>query len=226
VPRLAPRTRESPDDPIGYFNRIRRSDPCEASFGIAGRGDFFPYAGHGRSDVQHLTRKLDRLAGLDAMKRPRPYIPLRVRVAVAERQFVQGMGRIGRDFIWSKYLADRDLITVSERLRFLLWVMFDGPSSFQLDHNPALILREFNEKTGKYTPDANDPDHLVYRTKEDHQQKTTGRKPGAERTVTTKGSDIGLKRKFAKLEKRTKASRRPKQKIPSRPFPKQKRKFR
>jgi hypothetical protein len=89
-----------------------------------------------------------------------------------------------------------------------------------LDHDPALVLREFNPRTGKYTPDANDPAYLVYREKSDHQQKTTGRKPGAERTVTTKGSDIGLKTKFARLARPKKR----KAKIASRPFPKQ-RKF-
>ena len=43
-----------------------------------------------------------------------------------------------------------------------------------------------------------------------------GRKADAEKTVTTKGSDIWLKSKFNRLEGRTK--QRPKAKIPSRPF--------
>jgi len=86
-----------------------------------------------------------------------------------------------------------------ERLTWLLKHLF--PEAIpQLDHDPALILRLFNKETGKYTPDACDPDHLIWREKALHQEKTTGRRPGASRTITTKGSDIGLKTKFARLE--------------------------
>ena len=99
------------------------------------------------------------------------------------------------------------------------------------DHDPALILRRYNpgvvDVGARYTPHANDPDHLIYRRKGNHDEKTFGRKEGAERTVTTKGSDIWLKSKFNRLEGRTK--KRPKkawpkgQKLQSRGF--QKRKF-
>jgi hypothetical protein len=105
-------------------------------------------------------------------------------------------------------------MTLRKRLSILLGHL---PQGAQLDHDPALILRPFNERTGKYTPDANDPAYLIYRDKDDHLQKTTGRKPGATHTVTVKGSDIGLKTKFARLERKGK---KPKQKIASRPFQK------
>lgn len=142
--------------------------------------------------------------------RPRPYIPLRVRVAVAMRQ----CKRIGSPTAGARAVA-ATMDSWEMQLRVLLPALgFEKP---QLDHDPALILRPFNKKTGKYTPPANDPDYLVYREKAEHQQKTTGRKPGALRTVTTKGSDIGLKSKFARLEGRTK--KRPKQKIPQRKNP-------
>jgi len=153
----------------------------------------------------------------------RPHIPLTVRVAVAERQ-VRATGSI----FWPLYLSAMDKDSgltepwsLTRRLRVLLNELFaDQP--FQLDHDPALVLRKFNRRTGKYTPDANNPDYLVYRTTADHQQKTTGRKPGALKTITTKGSDIGLKTKFARLERKT---RKRKQKIASRPFPKTRRKI-
>lgn len=151
------------------------------------------------------------------MKRQRPYIPLSVRLAVANRQ-----------------MAERGLqprgpcASVGAQLNEALYMLFghggDEIEAFQLDHDPALILRHFNPRSGKYMPRANDPAHLVYRTKADHLQKTTGRKADAEKTVTTKGSDIWLKSKFARLEGRTK--KRPKVKIQSRGFSKQKRKFR
>jgi hypothetical protein len=145
------------------------------------------------------------------MKRPRPHIPLSVRVKVADRQ-VRAMRptlKIGwyLGIDWRGY-AGKQLVAALEIL----------PKGSQLDHDPALILRQFDEETGLYTPDANDPDYLIYREPGDHLQKTIGRKADAEKTVTTKGSDIWLKSKFNRLEGRTK--QRPKQKIPSRPFPK------
>lgn len=77
-----------------------------------------------------------------------------------------------------------------------------------LDHDPALILRKYNPRikdvAARYTPHAHDPDALIYRRKGNHDEKTFGRKEGAERTVTTKGSDIWLKSKFNRLEGRTK----------------------
>lgn len=155
-------------------------------------------------------------------RRPRPYIPLAVRVEVAERDCVKGLW-------WNLYCGAVEVggMTLGRRLGILLGHL---PKGAELDHTPALILRKFNERTGKYTPDANDPLFLAYLSPEDHQQKTTGRKPGAERTVTTKGSDIGIKTKFARLERKARATIKPKgfggtRKIASRGFSKQKRKF-
>ena len=150
------------------------------------------------------------------MKRPRPYIPLSVRVKVAE-------AHVKRIFHAKTFMFDHYQLMISNsphiwplgvRLDWLLDKLFPPGVPYHLDHDPALILRLFNPKTGKYKPDANDPNHLRYRIAEEHQQKTTGRKPGAERTVTTKGSDIWLKTKFARLDRPAKK----KQKIPSRPF--------
>jgi hypothetical protein len=150
------------------------------------------------------------------MKLHRPYIPLSVRVKVAERQVKalhEPPARMG--------LAD------GARLFQLLWVLF-GDQKYQLDHNPALALRR-RRGTGKdtvYSPAANNPDFLEYRLDDGHLQKTTGRAPGAERTVTSKGSDRWLIAKFNKLEGRTK--RRPQtswpkgRKMRSKPFPKRK----
>ncbi len=142
------------------------------------------------------------------MKRPRPYIPLSVRIQVAERQFLERFPTIHS---WALAVLRADTRTVY----YLNWLLshFEAP---QLDHDPALVLRKFNPRTGKYTPEANDPEFLVYREKADHLQKTTGRAPGARRTVSNKGSDMGLRKKFARLErpKRRKAT------IPSRPFQK------
>ena len=92
-----------------------------------------------------------------------------------------------------------------------------GPDK-QFDHRPALILRKINEDGTDYIPPQNDPHFIEALHDRCHLERTTGRKRDAERTVTTKGSDIYLKAKFDRLEGRTK--KRPTRKIPSRPFPK------
>lgn len=145
----------------------------------------------------------------------RPYIPLPVRVEVAERQTDK------KNMAWALYLVT-PWQNLTDRLHFLLTALF-GAQPYQLDHDPALSLRRYSAGHDRFYPDANDPNHLVYRAKDGHLQKTTGRKPGAERTVTSKGSDVWLKKKFDRLEGRTK--RRPKQKIRSRGFQKGKRKI-
>lgn len=155
------------------------------------------------------------------MSDKRPYIPLHIRVECAEKAVT------GYPYgpWWPLYCAAVEAggMTMGKRLMILLSHL---PKGIQLDHDPALILRtKILNRAGeitRYIPDANDPAYLLYRETDNHLWKTTGRKPGAERTVTTKGSDIGLKTKFARLEGR----KRPKQKIASRGFSKQKRSFR
>lgn len=152
--------------------------------------------------------------------RVRPYIPMAVRVAVAERQVVDryGAGMLLSIAAIRAKLGKRE--NLMNRLVSLLAAL--GLTNPQLDHDPALILRPYNARiknpAARYTPNANDPAFLIYREDDQHLQKTTGRRAGAERTVTTKGSDIGLKAKFARLEGRTK--KRPKKRIPGRSFPK------
>jgi len=143
------------------------------------------------------------------MVRPRPYIPLAIRVEVAERDADKGLW-------WPLYRSAVEAggMSMGRRLTILLGHL---PKGSQIDHDPALILRKFSEKTGLYTPDANDPAHLIYRAPREHLQKTIGRRADAEKTVTTKGSDIWLKSKFRRLEN---PSKRPRAKIASRPFPK------
>jgi hypothetical protein len=138
--------------------------------------------------------------------------PLSVRVQVAERQ----LPKMGLPF----YEVVCESCNLLGRIRWLLERIFHGRAC-ALDHDPALILRDYDptvsDVAARYTPHAHDPNHLIYREKADHDRKTFGRTPGAERTVTTKGSDIWLKSKFNRLEGRTK--QRPKQKITQRKNP-------
>lgn len=92
----------------------------------------------------------------------------------------------------------------------------------EYDHRPALWMRSKTDDGKEYVPSQNDPDHIEALHKLCHLKRTVGRVPGASKTVSTKGSDANLRKKFNKLEGRTV---RHKVKIPSRPFPKQKRKF-
>lgn len=159
------------------------------------------------------------------MKRQRPPMPgLSIRVQVAERQFRADLGiQMFRRMDYAEMVGRGD--SLGKRLKFLLDCLFVVP---HLDHDEALILRKYNPRVkdvaSRYSPHAHSVDHLIYREKPDHQQKTTGRKPGAERTITTLGSDIHLKTKFARIEGRTKT--RPKAKIVQRKNPWPKRKFR
>lgn len=151
----------------------------------------------------------------------RPHIPLSVRVQVAERQCA-----VLNDTFWKLYQSRVLLPTkypLKDRLEALLYHLF-GDEKPHLDHDPALVLRTTKRNIwGEvlYYPIANDPNHLVYRTKLEHREKTIGRKQDAEKTVTTKGSDAWLAGKFRRLSKPKRKST-----LKSRPFPKAKRPFR
>ena len=128
------------------------------------------------------------------MRLPRPHIPIDVRCLVAARQ-------LGRD--WSIKGQSR-----TEKLRIMLKLLFpDG--EWELDHNPALENRFFNKRTGKYTPDANNPDYLIYREKHAHKIKTLVRGDGAQL------SDAAIARKRKRKERKAK---RPKTRWPCRPM--------
>jgi hypothetical protein len=91
------------------------------------------------------------------MRRPRPHIPLAVRVAVAERQMDKSSER------WAHYLAV-PWQGNADRLMFLVPGLAEQLGDvLQLDHDPALILRKYKVDQRKpeaawFTPNANDPD--------------------------------------------------------------------
>ena len=147
----------------------------------------------------------------------RKHIPILTKCLVARRQL--------RDFgVETRRRPGQTLTSYHEELLHQLKSLMGmvSLSQFQLDHDPALGLRKFNEVTGEYTPRETDHRYLVYRETAAHLEKTVGRKAGAEKTVTTKGSDIWKMKKFRRLEGPAKRKAR----IPSRPFPKQRSTFR
>jgi hypothetical protein len=62
---------------------------------------------------------------------------------------------------------------------------------YQLDHRPALTDRPYDTEAGDFIPPQNDPAFIFLIEKPEHDQRTFGRKAGAEKTVTTRGSDVG-----------------------------------
>ena len=155
----------------------------------------------------------------------RPYIPLTTKLAVLERQAFQDRKFASQEDLelaveWYELRCHRK--SAKYKISWLLELLFRG-QPVELDHDPALVLRRRNKRTGGYIPAHDDPKFLIYRSRADHLHKTTGRAPGAERTVTSKGSDTWLAKKFRKLESPSFA---PKSRICSRPFRSAKRRTR
>jgi 5-methylcytosine-specific restriction endonuclease McrA len=101
--------------------------------------------------------------------------------------------------------------------------LFKGGDKIEYDHRPAIIMRAVNVEGTDYHPPQNDPDHIEALHKLCHLKRTVGRIPGAEKTITVKGSDAWLAAKFRKLEGKNKPKL--KAKIANRGFPKTKRGF-
>src|SRR5215472_2814209 len=106
----------------------------------------------------------------------RPYIPLDVRCRVVLRQ----LGEIWPDEVIAEWRAKRlglDLL-LAAMFADLSRLLGCAPHDLHLDHDPPLALRkrldvvEGGKAKSIYTPDANDPEHLIYRTKAAHDVKT------------------------------------------------------
>ncbi len=141
----------------------------------------------------------------------RPHIPLKIRCAVARRQIVE---RIKHGLSSSAVLTMAGQHRSSGKelkvlLSYLARSLGCEVSDLRLDHDPALENRPFNARTKKYMPDANDPEFLIYRTKEDHRIKTLVRGDGAQL------SDAAIARKRKRKERK---ARRPKTLWASRRF--------
>lgn len=118
------------------------------------------------------------------MKLHRPYIPIKVRLIVAERQAADAM--TPNSFGVPVPILSRPLpASGGKRLAALLGALFSGP--YQLHHRPALCNRRRSVRAGRvvYSPPANDPDHLVYLAVDAHGIETRVRGVGALR------SDLG-----------------------------------
>lgn len=142
---------------------------------------------------------------------PRPHIPIAVRCRVAMRQL--GLDEI--EIIYQLEANARMFGALHEHLMLnLAGRMNCDVADFQLDHDPALENRELRwvRRKGKrvqvYTPDANDPDCLIYRTSEDHYFKTHVRGTGAQRSDTAEAKHWRkVRRNAEKLANKKRASK-------------------
>jgi hypothetical protein len=145
------------------------------------------------------------------MRLPRPHVPLSVQCAVAIQQL--HLSPVERIAILRRF--ERNYGHLKKTLLIAL-APYIGEDP-QLDHDPPLGARQQIRKNGKfvrYVPDANDPNHLVWRAKEAHRVKTLVRGEHGQY------SDLAL----IKRERRRNRPRKKGPKIPSakRPWPKRK----
>lgn len=150
------------------------------------------------------------------MRLPRPYIPWSVREQVIDRQMAAAK--------FTPSLAAGLATSVEQRVRWKTEEFFAG-RAVELHHRPALVNREIafwpeRQRDGyatfrisgvlyRYEPDANDPDHLVYLSTDEHDVETRVRGQRGQH------SDLALARKRKRKERKLK---RPRRRLRSRGF--------
>lgn len=146
--------------------------------------------------------------------RPRPNIPVATKLAVAARQLV------GFGILIEKLESDAATHYLWIQLTILAARLCCERKDLRLDHDPALRWRRYDPRiknvAARFQPNANSPEHLIYRTKEDHHRKTNLRGDGAQfadRVLIARER----RRERANNPKRGKTPR--KAKLASRPFP-------
>jgi hypothetical protein len=142
------------------------------------------------------------------MRLSRPYIPLAVRVEVAERQCREcGLHpQIDVRILKTDTLGAR----LKRALLALSAMAWCQRQRLELHHRPALVNRR-RKRNGEYDPPANDPFYLVYLPKKDHDIETRVRGVGAQR------SDLS-QRRYLKKVARNRDTKRRKYKWPKRRF--------
>ena len=140
---------------------------------------------------------------------PRPYIPLKIKLYVAGMQLLRAGVNVFSGY--SRLEGETRAGLLERRLVRLADCIGCARSALRLDHDPALENREFNRRTGKYKPDANDQNHLFYRDAHSHHIKTHVRGEGARRSDTAERMHW---RKVAKNKAKRIGKRQPKQSRP------------
>jgi hypothetical protein len=76
---------------------------------------------------------------------------------------------------------------------------------YRYDHRPALQDRPYDTGRGDFIPPQHDPACIDLIEDGQHDFRTFGRVPGAEKTVTTRGSDAGNRKLDRKIKERESA---------------------
>lgn len=109
--------------------------------------------------------------------RPRPAIPVATKLAVAGRQ-IAAFG-----ILIERVESDTATHYLEVQLTILAARLGCPRKDLRLDHDPALRWRRYDPRVknvaARFQPNANSPEHLIYRTKEDHHRKTNIRGDGA-----------------------------------------------
>lgn len=120
----------------------------------------------------------------------------------------------------------RPHMSLRTKLNAALIALGLNPADVEFDHDPSLGMRSYDEATGKYTPDANDPKHIVPRSKAVHDIKTNGTHVplSGDKSVIAKVKRIVVDQEAfrARQAGERPAPSKPKRTWPSRPFPKRK----
>lgn len=111
--------------------------------------------------------------------RPRPNIPVATKLFVAGQQLV--MSGIGCPM---KSAGETQTELLNLRLVHLAVLLGCERKDLRFDHDPPLRWRRYDPRiknvAARFQPNANSPEHLIYRTKDDHHRKTNIRGDGAQ----------------------------------------------
>ena len=155
-------------------------------------------------------------------KRPRPYVPLHVKLDVLARQLAQLWRMPQKEFDTTVRVGKNQSDAIAKMLKMLAEFYRCEVKDLRLDHTLALRLRDYNHRrkdiAARYTPNANDPAWLAYLPRVEHDHKTF-RRNGAQ------FSDTVLIKRDRRRENRELGLVRPKKRWLSRPFPKKGRGF-
>lgn len=126
-------------------------------------------------------------------------------------------------------MTRRPYMSMTVKLQAALYALGFNSTAVEWDHDPALGLRPYDEATGTYTPDANDPRHIVPRSREAHAVKTNGNhvplsgdKSKIAKATRLTAKTEAFRARLADPDRHAQTTIRFKRKWPKRAFPKRK----
>jgi len=125
----------------------------------------------------------------------RPYIPLSIRVVVAERQVAAAYPALLTSNAAAAFGSRHWKQRLDAQLAILAHYLRCQVADLELHHRPALVNRR-RKRNGEYDPSANHPDFLIYLRKDDHDVETRIR------GLHGQYSDLALARKRKRAAKK------------------------